>query len=93
MDIIGVNKDSLKSHRKFIADYDLPFLLLTDPDAGMMTAYGAYGEKVSCGRKTIGTIRSTVIVGSDGLIRKHWPKVSKADEHAEQVLAFLQQMP
>jgi peroxiredoxin Q/BCP len=87
--LFGVSKDSLKSHDKFIADFGLPFTLLSDPDATMMQAYGAYGEKVQYGKKSMGTIRSTVIVGQDGTVVKHWPKVAKAEEHPAEVLSFL----
>jgi len=92
MDIIllGISKDSLKSHDKFISDFGLPFTLLSDPDAVMMRAYGAYGEKVQYGKKTLGTIRSTVVIGQDGKVMKHWPKVAKAESHPQQVLEFLQ---
>lgn len=89
--LFGVSRDSLKSHDKFIADFGLPFTLLSDPDAAMMQAYGAYGEKAQYGKKSMGTIRSTVIVGPDGTVVKQWPKVAKAEEHPAQVLAFLQQ--
>ena len=89
--VLGVSKDSLKSHDKFIADFKLPFTLLSDPEAKMMAAYGAYGEKVMYGKKTTGTIRSTVIVGPDGKVLKQWAKVAKAETHPAEVLAFLQQ--
>ena len=88
--LLGVSRDSLNSHDKFIADFGLPFTLLSDPDAAMMSAYGAYGEKVQYGKKTTGTIRSTVVVGPDGKVLKHWPKVAKAEEHPAQVVEFLQ---
>jgi peroxiredoxin Q/BCP len=92
MDVIllGISKDTLKSHDKFITDFGLPFTLLSDPDAVMMRAYGAYGEKVQYGKKTMGTIRSTVVIGQDGKVMKHWPKVAKAESHPRQVLEFLQ---
>ena len=88
--LLGVSKDSLKSHDKFIRDFGLPFTLLSDPDAAMMTAYGAFGEKVMYGKKTTGAIRSTVVIGPDGTVVKQWPKVAKAEEHPAQVLAFLE---
>jgi peroxiredoxin Q/BCP len=91
--LLGVSKDSLKSHDKFISDFGLPFVLLTDPDARMMTDYGAYGEKVLYGNKSLGVIRSTVIVGPEGKVVKHWPKVAKAESHPDEVLAFLQTSP
>jgi thioredoxin-dependent peroxiredoxin len=89
--LLGVSKDSLKSHDKFIADFGLPFTLLSDPEATMMSAYGAFGEKVLYGKKSTGTIRSTVVIGPDGTVVKHWTKVAKAEEHPAQVLAFLQE--
>lgn len=87
--LVGVSKDSLKSHDKFIRDFGLPFVLLSDPDAAMMKTYGAFGEKVQYGKTTMGTIRSTVIVGADGTVLKQWPKVAKAEEHPAEVLKFL----
>jgi peroxiredoxin Q/BCP len=87
--LLGVSKDSMTSHDKFIKDFGLPFVLLSDPEAEMMTAYGAYGEKMMYGKKTVGVIRSTVIVGPDGKIVRHWPKVAKAEAHPDEVLAFL----
>ena len=56
----------------------------------MMTAYGAFGEKVMYGKKTTGTIRSTVVIGPDGTIVKQWSKVAKAETHPNEVLAWLQ---
>jgi thioredoxin-dependent peroxiredoxin len=55
----------------------------------MMSAYGAYGEKVQYGKKSMGTIRSTVVVGPDGKVVRHWPKVAKAEAHPQEVLDFL----
>ena len=55
----------------------------------MMQAYEAFGEKVMCGKKTLGTIRSTVIVGPDGIVKKQWTKVAKAEQHPDEVLAYL----
>ncbi|MDD2581250.1 MAG: peroxiredoxin [Desulfuromonadaceae bacterium] len=87
--VLGVSKDSIAAHGKFITNYTLPFVLLSDPDSSMMQAYEAFGEKVMCGKKTIGTIRSTVIVGPDGIVKKQWAKVAKAEQHPDQVLAYL----
>ncbi len=84
-----MSKDSLKAHDKFIRDQNIPFTLLSDPDAAMMSAYGAFGEKVQYGKTTMGTIRSTVVVGPDGTVVKHWAKVAKADAHPAQVLDYL----
>jgi peroxiredoxin Q/BCP len=90
--LLGVSKDSIKSHDKFISDFGLPFTLLSDPEANMMKSYGAYGEKVMYGKKTTGVIRSTVIIGPDGTVIRHWPTVKKAAEHPGEVLAYLQGM-
>jgi peroxiredoxin Q/BCP len=54
-----------------------------------MTAYGAYGEKMMYGKKTVGVIRSTVWIGPDGKVKKHWKRVAKAEKHPDDVLAAL----
>ncbi|MCC7412899.1 MAG: thioredoxin-dependent thiol peroxidase [Gammaproteobacteria bacterium] len=87
--VLGVSPDDGASHRRFATKYKLPFTLLSDPDKTMMTKYGAWGEKMMYGRKTTGVIRSTVWIGPDGKIRKHWKKVAKAETHPEQVLAAI----
>jgi len=85
--VLGVSKDSLASHAKFKAKYDLDFVLLSDPDLKVHAAYGAYGEKVLYGKKSTGVIRSTFVI-TDGRIRKAFPKV-KVDGHTDHVLAAL----
>ena len=87
--LVGVSKDGLGSHDKFIADFQLPFILLSDPTGAMMTAYGAFGEKIKDGKTVVGTIRSTVIVGPDGNVTKHWATVKKAEDHPQEVLDYL----
>jgi peroxiredoxin Q/BCP len=87
--VLGVSADKAESHKKFAAKYKLPFPLLSDPDRKVMQAYGAYGEKVLYGKKTVGVIRSTVWIGPDGKVKKHWKRVSDAAAHPEQVLAAL----
>jgi peroxiredoxin Q/BCP len=87
--VLGVSADSAASHQKFRAKYKLPFPLLSDPDRKVMTKYGAYGEKVMYGKKVMGVIRSTVWIGPDGKVRKHWARVAKAETHPDQVLAAL----
>ena len=84
--VLGVSADSPASHEKFTAKYKLPFPLLSDPDRKVMTAWGAYGEKVLYGKKTTGVIRSSVWVGPDGSVRKHWKRVADAAKHPAQVL-------
>ncbi|OQW96574.1 MAG: peroxiredoxin [Verrucomicrobia bacterium A1] len=87
--VLGVSKDSLESHDHFIADFKLPFVLLSDPDASVMKAYGAWGEKLVYGKPVTGTIRSTVIIGPDGQVLKQWAPVKNAEEHPAQVAEFV----
>jgi peroxiredoxin Q/BCP len=87
--VVGVSGDGAESHRKFIEKYRLPFALLSDPGKKMMAKYGAYGEKTLYGRKTMGVIRSTVWIGPDGKVRKHWARIPKAEAHPEKVLEAL----
>jgi thioredoxin-dependent peroxiredoxin len=87
--VIGVSADGGDSHRKFAAKYKLPFPLLSDPERTVMRKYGAYGEKVLYGKKTVGVIRSTVWIGPDGKVKKHWARVANAAEHPARVLEAL----
>jgi peroxiredoxin Q/BCP len=87
--VVGVSADDAASHGKFIKKYKLPFPLLSDPDKKVMTKYGAYGEKILYGRKTMGVIRSTVWIGPDGKVRRHWARIPKAEAHPEKVLEAL----
>jgi peroxiredoxin Q/BCP len=84
-----VSPDDEASHQKFAKKYKLPFTLLSDPEKKVMAKYGAWGEKVMYGKKTTGVIRSTVWVGPDGRVRKHWKKVTKAADHPAKVLEAL----
>ncbi len=88
--VVGISPDDAASHQKFISKYKLPFTLLSDPELKVMTKYGAYGEKTLYGKKTVGVIRSTVLVGPDGKVRKHWRRVSNAAAHPAKVLEVLQ---
>ena len=90
--VLGVSRDSLASHQKFIADFKLPFVLLSDPDASVMRTYGAWGKKQMYGKTVEGTIRSTVVIGPDGKVLKHWPQVRKAEAHPDEVLKFLESL-
>jgi peroxiredoxin Q/BCP len=83
--VVGVSADSSDTHTKFAAKYKLPFTLLSDPDRKVMEAWGAYGDKMMYGKKTKGVIRSTVWIGRDGVVRKHWKRVSDAAKHPQQV--------
>ena len=89
--VLGVSADDAASHRRFASKYRLPFTLLSDPDRKVMRAYGAYGEKMMYGRKVVGVIRSTVWIGPDGRVRRHWPRVANAGEHPAKVLAALRE--
>jgi peroxiredoxin Q/BCP len=84
--VLGISPDSPASHVKFAAKYKLPFPLLADPERRVMQAWGAYGDKVLYGKKTKGVIRSTVWIGPDGVVRKHWPRVRDAAAHPAEVL-------
>ena len=87
--VLGVSPDSSASHRKFIDNHSLPFTLLADPEKKLMTEYGAWGEKNMYGKKTVGTIRSTVWIGPDGNVVRHWRRVPNAATHPEKVLEAL----
>jgi peroxiredoxin Q/BCP len=89
--VVGVSPDGGAAHQKFAAKYKLPFTLLSDPERKVMEAYGAYGEKVLYGKKTKGVIRSTVWIGPDGKVVRHWKRVADAAKHPEQVLAALRE--
>ena len=89
--VLGVSADDADSHERFVAKYRLPFTLLSDPDRSVMAAYGAYGEKTMYGRKVVGVIRSTVWIGPDGRVRRHWARVANAAEHPGKVLAALRE--
>ena len=87
--VLGVSPDKPESHQKFVAKYRLPFTLLCDPDRKVMEKYGAFCEKMMYGKKTVGVIRSTVWIGPDGVVRKHWKRVAKAADHPKHVLNAL----
>jgi peroxiredoxin Q/BCP len=83
--VLGVSGDSIASHAKFKAKYKLNFPLLSDPDKAVAKKYGAWGEKVLYGKKSVGMIRSTFVIDGEGVVRRVFPRV-KVDGHAEQVL-------
>ena len=86
--VIGISKDSVASHLKFAQKYDLPFVLLSDPDHAVIEAYGAWQEKKNYGKVSMGVVRSTFIIDEQGNIEKVMPKV-KPDTNAQEVLAYL----
>ncbi len=83
--VIGVSKDSVASHRKFMDSKELKIKLLSDPEHTLLEAAGAWGTKVMYGKETTGTIRTTFIVGKDGKVEAVWKRV-KVDGHVEKVL-------
>ena len=89
--VLGVSPNDEASHQKFIKKYSLPFPLLVDSDHAVAEKYGAWGEKVMYGKKIVGAIRTTVIVGSDGKVAKIFPRV-KVDGHVDKVLAVLKEI-
>ena len=86
--VIGVSKDSVASHQKFAAKYDLPFLLLSDPELQAIQAYGVWQEKKLYGKVSMGVVRSTYLIDEQGMIEKVMPKV-KPDTNAGELLAYL----
>ena len=86
--VLGVSKDSLESHKKFIEKYSLNFTLLSDEGLKAHKLYDTWKEKVNYGRKYMGTERSTFVIGEDGKIKKVFRKVSPGGHEAE-VLAAL----
>jgi len=87
--VLGVSADPLASHVRFKGKYAIPFVLLSDPEYGVHQKFGAYGEKVLYGKKSIGPIRSTFLIDPEGKIVKIWSKV-RVKGHVAQVLATLQ---
>ena len=88
VEVIGISKDSVASHVKFAEKYDLPFILLSDPDRIAIEAYGVWQEKKMCGKVSMGVVRTTFIIDEDGNIEKVMPKV-KPDTNAADILAEL----
>ncbi|MEA5136991.1 MAG: peroxiredoxin [Candidatus Fimivivens sp.] len=86
--IIGVSKDSMTSHQKFAEKYNLPFILLSDPELNTIKAYDVWQEKKNYGKVSMGVVRSTYIIDENGNIEHVMPKV-KPDTNAVEVLAYL----
>jgi thioredoxin-dependent peroxiredoxin len=76
--ILGISKDDVKSHQKFKEKHQLPFTLLSDPNAKVLNEYGVWKDKVLYGRKFMGTERTTFLIDEKGIIRKIYPKVKPA---------------
>ena len=86
--VIGVSKDSVASHLKFAQKYDLPFILLSDPELQTIQAYGVWQEKKLYGKVSMGVVRTTFIIDEQGNIEKIMPKV-KPDTNAAEILNYL----
>ena len=86
--ILGVSPDTSQKHTKFIAKYQLPFTLLADPDHRVCELYGVWGKKKFMGREYDGVFRTTLLIDSDGIIRKIYKNV-KPDTHSAEVLQEL----
>lgn len=88
VEVIGISRDSTASHVKFAEKYNLPFILLSDPELAAIQAYGVWQEKKLYGKTSMGVVRTTFIIGEDGTIEKVMPKV-KPDTNAAEILAEL----
>ena len=86
--VIGVSKDSAASHGRFAAKYDLPFLLLSDPELQAIQAYGVWHEKTMCGKTSMGVVRTTYVIDENGVIEWAKEKV-KPDANAGEILEYL----
>ena len=86
--VIGISKDSVASHFKFAEKYELPFVLLSDPELQAIQAYGVWQEKKLYGKVSMGVVRSTYLIDEQGMIEKVMPKV-KPDTNAAEILAYL----
>ncbi len=88
VEVVGISKDSVASHVKFAEKYNLPFILLSDPERTAIEAYGVWQEKKMCGKVSMGVVRTTFIIDENGNIEKIMPKV-KPDTNAADILAEL----
>lgn len=86
--VIGISKDSTASHQKFAQKYDLPFILLSDPELQAIQAYDVWQEKKLYGKVSMGVVRTTYIIDEKGNIEKVMPKV-KPDTNAAEILDYL----
>jgi len=87
-EVIGISKDSIESHKKFITKFKIPFQLLSDEEVMVLKKYGAWGEKSMYGKKFMGIKRTTVLINPKGKIMKIWNNVKVLD-HAKDILNFL----
>lgn len=88
--VIGVSKDSVASHQKFAEKYELPFILLSDPELEVIKGYDVWKEKKMYGKLSFGVVRSTYLIDEQGIIEKVMPKV-KPDTNAAEILEYLEE--
>jgi len=88
VEVIGVSRDSAASHIRFAEKYNLPFVLLTDPERQAIEAYGVWQEKKQCGKVSMGVVRTTFLIDEEGKIEYVMPKV-KPDTNAAEILEYL----
>ena len=88
--VIGISKDSVASHLKFAQKYDLPFVLLSDPELQAIQAYGVWQEKKLYGKVSMGVVRTTFLIDEQGNLEKIMPKV-KPDTNAAEILTYLEE--
>lgn len=86
--VIGISKDSVTSHQKFAQKYNLPFILLSDPELQAIDVYGVWQEKKLYGKVSMGVVRTTFLIDENGLIEKIMPKV-KPDTNASEILQYM----
>ena len=86
VEVIGISKDSTASHVKFAEKYDLPFILLSDPELEVIKAYGVWQEKKLYGKVSMGVVRTTFVIDEEGKVERVMPKV-KPDTNAAEILA------
>ncbi len=88
--VIGISRDSVKSHQNFAGKYELPFILLSDPQLAAIQAYDVWKEKKMYGKTTMGVVRSTYVIDENGMIVKVFPK-AKPDTNATEILQWLEE--
>ncbi|HFL3242741.1 TPA: thioredoxin-dependent thiol peroxidase [Clostridioides difficile] len=87
--VIGISKDSIKSHQKFAEKHELPFILLSDPDLVAIKAFDVWKEKKMYGKTALGVVRATYIIDENGIIEKVFKK-AKPDTNAQEILEYLE---
>ena len=86
--VIGISKDSVASHQKFAQKYELPFILVSDPELQAIQGFGVWQEKKNYGKVSMGVVRSTFILNEEGVVEKVFPK-AKPDTNASEILEYL----